>query len=199
MSKNQFLNKAAYPIFLIGIFLCSFVYIPLIRSLLKFDTGFSVPFSSTLVFLIGGYMAGVGAMIFISRSYAEKSQLKSEKETSETHDKRSLKTPHWLGLSLYIPLPFLNFILLYHFWRKSRSNSQTSNSLEQEYRKALNFQITIYLFLLLSFFLVPIIIGILMIALSLALHLLSTLYVALTTSADSPKNYPINIKVIKAI
>jgi len=189
MKKAQLIHTLSFPMLLLGIGLCSIPYIALIRAAIGIDEKVQIPFFTTLVFLIGGYMAALGAMIYLSRR-SQQNILPSNNDKPSTS---ALKKPHYLGLLMLIPLPFISFILVYLFWRRE---GMQSHSLDTEYRKSLNFQITIHLYWLLSFFLMPIFIGFVMFAMGLLLHLLATLFVASKTQPNSVTNYPANIKII---
>lgn len=188
MTKHQFLAKTAIPIFICGFILCSLAYIPSLRYALNIDSEFNLAFSTLLIFMIGGYMAGVGAMIFLIRNALAHTNIEFGDENNA-----AIKTPHWLGFLLYLPIPFFNFLVIYLFWLRDRANN--SRLLEMEYRKSLNFQITTYLFALLCFFLAPVVIGFFLLALVIATHFLSTLYMALI-KYRSTRNYPININIL---
>ena len=189
MKKAKLIHTLSFPMLLLGIGLCSLPYIALIRAAIGIDEKIQMPFTTTLIFLIGGYMAALGAMIYLSRS----SQQNILPNTNNEPQISALKKPHYLGLSMLIPLPFLSFILVYLFWRREGMQSQ---ALDNEYRKSLSFQITIHLYWLLSFFLMPIFFGFITFMMALALHLFATLMVIAETQPDSVTNYPANIKII---
>lgn len=191
MKKAKLIDTLSIPMLILGIALCSAPYIALIRAAIGIDEKVQMSFSTTLIFLIGGYMAALSGMIYLSR----KSQQKISTTDSETPRKSALKKPHYLGLLMLIPLPFISFILVYLCWQRE---GQHSHRLDAEYRKSLNFQITIHLYWLLSFFLMAVFIGFIMFAMALLLHVLATLFMIMKTpSSDTASiNYPANIKII---
>ena len=189
MKKAKMIHALSFPMLLIGIGLCSIPYIALIRAAIGIDETMQIHFTTTLMFLIGGYMAALGAMIYLSR----RSQRNIPQNDSNKPLNSTLKKPHYLGLSMLIPLPFISFILVYLFWRRE---GMQSYDVDAEYRKSLSFQITIHLYWLLSFFLMPIVIGFFTFLMALVLHFLATLTVIAKTKLGSTTNYPANIKVI---
>lgn len=189
MKKAQLIHTLSFPMLLLGIGLCSIPYIALLRAAIGVDAEMQLHFSTTLMFLIGGYMAAIGAMIYLSRN-AQRAIAQNDNDKPMT---AALKKPHYLGLAIFIPVPFISFILVYLFWRK---DGMQSLSVDTEYRKSLNFQITIHLYWLMSLFLMPIAIGLFTFIMALALHLFGTLFMITQTEPGSETNYPANIKVI---
>lgn len=189
MNKTKLIETLSLPMLLLGIGLCSIPYIALIRVIIGIDKKMQLPFTTTLVLLIGGYMAALGSMIYLSR----KSKKHIDYHQLDKNNNASLRKPHYLGLTMLIPFPFISFILIYSFWR--REGVQTKR-LDSEYRKSLNFQITIHLYWLLSFFLMPVVLGFFTFTIALLLHLVATFYVIISTKQDSEANYPANIQII---
>lgn len=191
-TKNQTLSRLALPFFLLGLILSCIAYIPLIRKTLSLSTEFELPFSTTLILLISGLMAAIGGMISLSRQHATRPKTTNEDKTNS----KKLSIPHWLGLSALLMIPFLSFIIIYVRWQHP---SQQTAALDQEHRKALNFQITIQLYSLLSLFLAPIGIGFLLLALTWALHIIGTIWVASRTLYGKNAHYPANINIIPSL
>ena len=189
MKKAQLIHTLSFPMLLLGIGLCSMPYIAIIRTAIGIDEKIQMPFTTTLIFLIGGYMAALGAMIYLARRSQQDIPLNDNDKPLNS----ALKKPHYLGLSMLIPFPFISFILVYLFWRHE---GMQSHAQDHEYRKSLNFQITIHLYWLLSFFLMPIVIGFLTFMMALILHFLATLVVIAKTKADAVTAYPASIKII---
>jgi uncharacterized Tic20 family protein len=138
-----------------------------------------------LVFLVGGYMAGLAGLISWFRTIAANPSL-AENESNDY-----LRKPHLLGLTFLIPIPFISCLFLGWFWRKDR---HVSTTLENVYRETINFHLAIHLYLLVSFFLMPVVLGFLMVALLFLTLLISTLFNI--AKAHHVAKYPINIKIL---
>lgn len=187
MNKARLIQKMSVPLIGLGVLLSSYAYIPAIRAALGIDTFITMSFSTLLIFLIGGYMAALAGLITWFRKIAIK-PVKHQKSVSEYKRK-----PHLLGLSFLIPIPFISCLLLGWFWQKDR---HVSEQLDETYRETANFHISLHLYLLVSFFLVPLFIGAVMIILLIATYALSTLYNILRKPKHGEVNrYPINIQV----
>lgn len=145
-------------------------------------------------------MAAIGGMIYVARQTAanRESLITQVAATTTTTSDPSishgtLAKPHWLGLTLLLPIPFISFFVLYFFWRKSPNHSA---QVELEYKQAISFQITVHLYALLSFFLMFILIGLLLFVMVLALHFLATVYVAVKTQTGANTQYWANIRIV---
>ena len=195
MKKAELIHTLSFPMLLLGIGLCSVPYIALIRAAIGIDETVRIAFTTTLIFLIGGYMAALGAMIYLSRHAQQRTTQNTDGKRQQVESVKitALKKPHYLGLLMFTPIPFISFIAVYWFWCREGMNS---HALDTEYRKSLNFQITIHLYWLLSFFLMPIFFGFITFAMALVLHFFATLYVISKTQLSSVTDYPANIKII---
>ncbi len=187
MNKATFIQKIAIPLIGLGILLSSFAYIPILRAGLGIDAFISKSFLTVLIYLIGGYMAGIAGLITWHRSIAIKPV--NYKKSSPEY----LRKPHLLGLSFLIPIPFISCLLLGWFWQKDR---QFSPQLDESYRETSNFHLSLHLYLLVSFFLMPLFIGFVMLALLVATYLTATIYHILRSpTVETASHYPINIQI----
>lgn len=187
MNKATFIYKMSFPLIGLGIFISSFAYIAVLRAALGIDESITMSFSTLVTTLVGGYMAALAGMITWVRLIAIKSV------TYKQHSEQFLRKPHLIGLSFLIPIPFLSCLLLGWFWQKDR---QFSAALDETYRETANFHVSLHLYLLISFFLMPIVIGFVMIALLFATFILATLYHLIRSPKSSAiSRYPINIQI----
>jgi len=184
MNKNQFILRAAMPLVLLGIVLASTAYIPILRFSVGMDDSITMSFSTTLIFLIAGYMAGLAGLIAWAKA------VDANKITHKNSPALGTRKPHVLGLSLLIPIPFLSCVLLLAAWIKDRAKS---TSLDAHFRHTINFHLTLHLYFLLCFFLAPLGIGFIAIFIFLILFLLATLWHLLKNNSAS---YPANINII---
>lgn len=190
MNKSTLIKHATIPLIILGIILSSCAYIPLLRVCLGVDESITIHFSTVLVYLIGGYMAGLAGLIAWLRTIPTRPNSNTPiLNTIESTD--YLHKPHLLGLTFLIPIPFISFLLLGFFWKKDR---HFSRNLDDAYRTTINFHLAIHLYFLVSFFLMPVVIGFLMIALLFATYLLATFYNIIKTNQTA--KYPINIKIV---
>ena len=187
MNKAKLIQKMSVPLIGLGVLLSSYAYIPAIRAVLGIDTFITMNFSTLLVFLIGGYMAALAGFITWFRNIA----IKPVKHLEGNNQYK--RKPHLLGLSFLIPIPFVSCLLLGWFWQKDR---HVSESLDETYRETANFHLSLHLYLLISFFLMPIVIGFLMLVLLLITYLIVTLFHILRTpKSGAISRYPINIQI----
>ena len=187
MNKTALIYRMTWPLIALGILLCSFAYIPVLRALLEIDESITIRFSTMLVFLVGGYMAALAGFITWHRRIAI--QPVQHQEQSQPTRKKT----HLIGLSFLIPIPFLSCLLLGWFWQKDRHRNLL---LDEAYREVSNFHLSLHLYLLVSFFLMPIFIGFVMFALLLITFLLATLYHLLKSPSETNiDRYPINIQI----
>jgi len=92
-----------------------------------------------------------------------------------------------------IPVPFLSCLLLGWFWQRER---QQSRYLDEIYREVSNFHLSLHLYLLVSFFLMPIVIGFIMFALLMITSIVATLFhLCIQPKHKRIGHYPINIQI----
>ncbi|NNC99465.1 MAG: DUF4870 domain-containing protein, partial [Gammaproteobacteria bacterium] len=98
------------------------------------------------------------------------------------------------GLLIFSGIPLLNFLACYWLWVSYRQDSETLDRVGQE---VLNFQISVYLYLLLSLFMVIAGIGIITTPLLLIYHLMMTLLALVYVARAKDFHYPANIPIIQ--
>ena len=163
--------------------------LPLIRKSLAIDDIIEIQFLTVVMLLIGGLMAGLSAMILMVRR-----QAKVIKYISGNSPKAVITKLHLCGLLIFTGIPLANFLAAYWLWIHYRHFSEQINAQGIE---VLNFQITIYLYLLLSLFLVFAVIGVFFIPLLLLIHLILTLIAIYISLAGREFLYPLNIPIIQ--
>lgn len=164
--------------------------LPLLRVALGIDAQIGLPFLTTVMLLIGGLMSGLSAMILLVRRVPPLSL----DATADHTNTKPVMLMHASGLLLYTGIPLLNFLVAYWLWVRFRHENPHLNWLGRE---VLNFQVTIYLYLLLSLFMVFAAIGVVTTPLLLVFHLAATLYAIAKTSAGRAFTYPANIPIIQ--
>ena len=184
----------------ISLILIGIAQLPLIRVGLGIDEDFSLSYLTVVVIMIGGLMSGLTAMILLVRrvhqiSTDQLSITPADSAKSEQNQKTLSLLFAASGLLLYSGIPLLNFLVAYWLWTKYR---HTNTVLEVWGRDVLNFQITIYLYLLLSLFMVFAFIGIFSTPAILLLHLLVTILSIIFVAFDKPFNFPANIPIIQS-
>ena len=188
-------NRLPAWIFLsIAMLLIGLALLPVIRLILGIDAVIGIQPLTMIMLLIGGLMCGLSAMILLVRRQPPINQY-SNIEVGVINEKSTVTKIHSSGLLLFSGLPLANFLVAYYLWTSHRHKSQL---IDQQGQEALNFQITIYLYLMLALFLVfPVVIGLFFIPLVLILHLTLTLYAIFNSLSGSPAIYPINIPIIQ--
>ena len=164
---------------------------PLLRVILGIDVTIQTSYLTTVTLMIGGLMSGLTAMILMSRKPA------AIDSTFDASDPELLRhraaALHLSGLLLFTGIPLVNFLACYVLWLRWRD---TSSWLDFHGREALNFQIAIYLYILMSLFLAYILVGFLLVILVLVLSLALSLTAALAAWQGRPFAYPASIAVI---
>lgn len=184
-------NLPAWVFLAIALLVIGLAQLPLLRFAIGIDDQISMPFTTVVVLMIGGLMSGLTAMLLLVKKAPVLSFAQSEQSAAP---RRLLASMHASGLLLYTGIPMLNFLAAYWLWARHRHDSEASNVLG---RDILNFQITIYLYLLLSLFMVFAAIGIITTPLILLLHLGATLLAIVFTLANKDFTYPANIPIIQ--
>lgn len=180
----------AWPFLSIALILLGFAQYPLVRYGLGLDTVIVMPPSTMAMFMIGGLMCALCAMILMVR-----------RQPAIIHDRRQKQDDfftagciHASGLLIFSGIPLANFLLCYYLWIKYRTRSAV---LDGAGREALNFQISIYLFLLLSTFMVFAVVGLVTTPLILLFHLLCVILAIVQSARGRSFSYPVNIPVIQ--
>ena len=101
---------------------------------------------------------------------------------------------HLLGLLAY-PLPFLHLLVMAWWWLRGRADSAF---IEEHGREALNFQLSILVYLLIAFSLSLVVIGILMLPLALLFQLVMTIEGAVQARAGHRFRYPVTFRFLRA-
>lgn len=192
-------NLPAWFFLAIALVLNGIALLPLLRVVVGVDSEISLPFSTTVMFFIGGLMSGLTAMILLVRRMPKLhapavAAMEPNNATPRLESRRQTIAMHASGLLLYSGIPLLNFLVAYWLWGKVRHQSPALDALGQD---VLNFQIAVYLYLLLSLFMVFALIGIVTTPLVLALHLLATLTAILFAFLGRSFSYPANIPIIQ--
>jgi len=177
----------------IALLLIALALLPLMRVAVGVDQQIAMPFFTVVMLLIGGLMSGLTAMILLVRRQPKLATSESLKMGTPANTK-SLLVFHSTGLLLFTGIPLLNFLLCYFLWVSKRNEDPIIDQLGQD---VLNYQISIYLYLLLSLFLVFALIGVITTPFILALHLLLTVLAIVFALSGKAFKYPINIPIIQ--
>ncbi len=183
-------NLPSWLFLAIALVLIGAALLPVLRAMIGVDAKIGLPFTTVVMLMIGGLMSGLSAMILLVRS-APKLAVASEPE--ESIQTRALVL-HASGILIFTAIPLLNFLVAYWLWGKYRHQHPHLNWVGQE---VLNYQIAIYLYLLLSLFLVFAGLGVITTPLLLLLHLVCTIYALATTARGKAFSYPANIPIIQ--
>ena len=101
---------------------------------------------------------------------------------------------HLLGLLVY-PLPFIHLLVMSSAWLRGR---KTSAYVEEHGREALNFQLSILVYLLIAFALSMVLIGLLMLPLVLLFQGVMTIEAAVQARAGHRFRYPLTFRFLRA-
>ncbi len=101
---------------------------------------------------------------------------------------------HLLGLLVY-PLPFVHLLVMAAAWVRGRKRSAF---VEEHGREALNFQLSILVYLLIAFSLSLVLIGLLMLPLVLLFQLVMTIEAAVQARAGHRFRYPLTFRFLRA-
>ena len=174
----------------IALVLIGAALLPLFRVILGVDVEIGMDFFTVVMLMIGGLMSGLSAMIMLVRRAPS---LEVSADVVE-EQKVIASSMHASGLLLFSGVPLLNFLTVYWLWVKHRHESAYLNWVGRE---VLNFQITIYLYLLLSLFMVFAALGVVTTPLLLAFHFLATTIGIFACVLGKRFRYPANIPVIQ--
>lgn len=172
-----------------ALLLIGMALLPIARLILSIDAQIGIQPLTMVMLLISGLMCGLSAMILLVR---RQPLLKHD-----SSDKRNFKQAtkfHACGLLLFSCIPLANFLLCYWLWIRHRHESHW---IDEQGKEVLNFQITIYLYLLLSLFLTFAVIGVLFIPLLLLIHLVLTAFAIVRSANNHSFKYPFNIPIIQ--
>jgi len=161
---------------------------PVIRVIVGIDDAFEIQFLTFIMLLVAGLMCGLTGMLLLARRQPELINYQTEEQ-----DSKIAMQFHACGLLLFTGVPLLNFLACYYLWVKYRHRSIY---LDYQGREAVCFQITIYLYLLLSLFMVLAFIGLFTTPLLLVFHLIVSVVAMVMVSNNKPFRYPANITII---
>lgn len=178
----------------ISLVLVALAFLPLMRAMLGIDEKIGLPFFTVVMLLIGGLMSGLTAMILLVRRQPKLNWQNQSTERPAENIKSRLLLMHACGLLLFTGLPLINFLVCYWLWVSTRHRSE---ALDKGGREVLNYQITIYLYLLLSLFMVFAVIGIITTPLLVMMHLVFTLWALVLVVQGKHFKYPLNIPIIQ--
>ncbi|MBT8114261.1 MAG: DUF4870 domain-containing protein [Arenicella sp.] len=149
-----------------------------------------MPPSTMAMLMIGGLMSGLCAMLLMVNRRPQIAHVQQQPEP----DIAAAGYIHACGLLIFTAVPLANFLLCYYLWIKYRGRSAW---LDRTGIEALNFQISVYLYLLLSTFMVFAVIGLLTTPLILLFHLTCVIAAIIQTVRGKQFRYPANIPVIQ--
>jgi len=174
---------------MIALILMAIAQLPLMRVAVGVDTEIGMAPSTMAVFMIGALMSGLTAMILLAGR-----QPKLEHYANEDADKRIIIAIHASGLLLFSGIPFANFLSAYYLWNRFRHQSK---DIDQAGMDAINFQITVFLYLLLSLFMIIVVLGFFTTPLLLIFYAVCVIVGTVQAMRGKRFNYPTNIPVIK--
>ena len=172
----------------LALILMGFALLPIPRAIVL-GIAPEIRFIDTVMFSIAGLMCGLSAMILLVRRQGNIDGY----QTSDNDNSQAVKL-HTCALLLYSGIPLANFLLCYWLWLRNRHKSEW---LDRHGKEVLNFQITIYLYLLLSLFLTFAVIGVFFIPFLLIIHLILTLTAIVKSASGHSFQYPLNIPIIE--
>jgi len=172
----------------LSMFLMGFALFPVLRVIVGVDDKFEMQFFTVVMLLIAGLMCGLTGMLLLARRQPELIKYQSQSEDFKTAAKM-----HACGLLFFTGIPMLNFLVCYYLWVSNRSRSAY---LDYQGREAICFQISIFLYMLLSLFMVFAVIGLITTPLIILFHLIVTVVAVVMASQGKAFRYPANITII---
>lgn len=172
----------------LSMLLMGFALLPIIRVIVGVDDEFGMQFFTVVMLLIAGLMCGLTGMLLLARKQSDLTQYQSQAEDLKTAAKM-----HACGFLIFTGIPLLNFLMCYFLWVNNRRRSAY---LDYQGREAICFQISIYLYLLLSLFMVFAVIGTITTPLLILFHLVVTIVAVVMASQGKAFRYPANITII---
>ncbi len=187
-------NRLPSWVFLsIAMFSMGFALFPVIRAVIGIDKQIEIQFLTVVSLLIGGLMCGLTAMLLmIKRQPFTLDYSAPEQHSSESENATAAKL-HSTGLLIFTGIPLANFLACFYLWINYRHRSAY---LDYQGREAICFQVTIYLYLLVSLFMTYVIVGAFAIPLLLIFHLITTIYAVVCALKGVAFRYPTNITII---
>lgn len=140
--------------------------------------------------LLAGWIAAVvGVLTLIGNPLPPAAQ-----SEVEAHERGLARRGHLLGLLAY-PLPLVHLVVMSLAWLRGR---KTSAFVEEHGREALNFQLSILVYLLIAFTLSLALVGVLMLPLVLLFQLVMTIEAAAQARAGHRFRYPLTFRFLRA-
>jgi hypothetical protein len=166
---------------------------PILRALIGIDDQIQMNYFTVVTLLIGGLMCGLTGMILLIRKPVELGFKDSDIDNSE---RRIAAALHLTGLLIFTGVPLLNFFACYWLWVQTRDRS---SYLDYHGREAINLQIAVYLYLLVSLFMAYIFVGVFMVILVLLFALSVSIFAALQAVRGQYFRYPASIAIISRV
>ena len=173
----------------IALVLMGIAQLPLMRAAFGIDNQISMPPSTMAMFMVGALMSGLAAMILLAGR-----QPKLHHDAGEETRKNVIVAIHASGLLLFSGIPFANFLVAYYLWNRYRRESK---GVDEAGIEAINFQITVFLYLLLSLFMIIMVLGLFTTPLLLIFYAVCVLYGTVKAWRGKAVRYPTNIPVIQ--
>ena len=174
---------------MIALSLMGIAQYPLMRVAFGIDSQISMPASTMAMFMIGALMSGLTAMILLAGR-----QPKLTQYSGNNSNKLLVVAIHASGLLLFTGIPFANFLMAYYLWNRFRHQAKEVDDAGIE---AINFQITIFLYLLLSLFMIFAVLGLITTPLLLLFYAVCVIIGSLYAINGKPFRYPGNIPIIQ--
>ena len=166
---------------------------PVLRAILGIDEQIEIQFLTVVSLLVAGLMCGLTAMLLMVKRQPNMLSYKEPQTTHTQIENSSAAKLHACGLLLFTGIPLANFLACFYLWVNCRNRS---SYLDFQGREAICFQITIYLYLLISLLMAYAIIGAFAIPLLLMFHLFATLFAIIYALQGKAYRYPANITII---
>ena len=148
-------NKLSPWLFLsLAVLIMGAALAPIMRAALGIDESIQMSFLWVITLLIGGLMCGLTAMILLIRRPGVDESPYAEHDAQAWG--RYASALHLSQLLIFTGIPLLNFLVCYGFWLRWRG---ASSFVDYQGREALNFQVSIYLYLLMCLFLAYLLVG----------------------------------------
>ena len=166
---------------------------PVLRAVLGIDEQIQIQFLTVVSLLVAGLMCGLTAMLLMVKRQPNLHEYDdTNSQNTQTENSNAAKL-HASGLLLFTGIPLANFLICFYLWVNYRNRS---SYLDYQGREAICFQITIYLYLLISLLMAYAIIGAFAIPLLLMFHLVVTLLAMVYAAQGKAFRYPANITII---
>lgn len=166
---------------------------PVLRAVLGIDEQIQIQFLTVVSLLVAGLMCGLTAMLLMVKRQPNLHEYDdTNSQNAQTENSNAAKL-HASGLLLFTGIPLANFLICFYLWVNYRNRS---SYLDYQGREAICFQITIYLYLLISLLMAYAIIGAFAIPLLLMFHLVVTLLAMVYAAQGKAFRYPANITII---